>query len=85
MSMNNDEEKTTANPNVLTREQWESNYRWFWMQFIGWGCLIIVCLHMMLGCVEIGGSTADVCSGTECGTHDESDNSDNTNNSTTTN
>jgi len=55
------------------------------MQFIGWGCLIIVCLHMMLGCVEIGGSTADVCSGTECGTHDESDNSDNTNNSTTTN
>ena len=38
---------------------------------------------MLAGCIEVGGSTADVCSGTECGTHDESDNStDNTDNST---
>jgi hypothetical protein len=37
----------------------------------------------MMGCVEIGGSTADVCSGTECGTHDESDNSTDTTTTTT--
>jgi hypothetical protein len=50
-----------------------------------WGAFLIAGLatiFFLQGCVEIGGSTAEVCSGTECGTHDESDSSvDNTNNS----
>ena len=40
------------------------------------GSIAIILAHMFLvGCVEVGGSSSDVCSGTECGTHDESNNS----------
>lgn len=53
---------------------------WTWCYMIA--ALAVIAFHMT-GCVEVGGSSSDVCSGTECGTHDESDNStDNSDNST---
>lgn len=43
--------------------------------------VLIACLALG-GCIQVGGSSSDICDGTECGTHDESDRSvDNTNNS----
>jgi|TARA_Y100000310_G_C20638568_1_gene792579 hypothetical protein len=38
-------------------------------------CMVVLIAFMAAGCVEVGGSSSEVCSGTECGTHDESDNS----------
>lgn len=53
---------------------------WTWCYMIA--SFAVIGAHMS-GCVEVGGSSSDVCSGTECGTHDESDNStDNSDNST---
>jgi hypothetical protein len=55
----------------------------FWTWTYMSGAVAIILAHVFLvGCVEVGGSSSDVCSGTECGTHDESDRStDNSDNS----
>lgn len=45
---------------------------WTWCYMIA--ALVVIGAHMT-GCVEVGGSSSDVCSGTECGTHDESNHS----------
>ena len=37
--------------------------------------LLLLSVVFMAGCVEVGGSSSDVCTGSECGTHDESNHS----------
>lgn len=47
----------------------------------GFFALSLVLIFGLQGCIQVGAPSAGVCSGTECGTHDESNNSvDNSNN-----
>lgn len=61
--------------------EFSKGFKRFWSAFYLVGCLLIIAIHtfVLSGCVEVGGGTStsgsDVCTGTECGTHDESDNS----------
>ncbi len=49
-------------------------------KFLG-GFSALVLIFGLQGCIQVGAPSAGVCSGTECGTHDESNNSvDNSNN-----
>ena len=44
--------------------------------------VLALMMLLLVGCVEVGGSSTAVCTGTECG-NDNSDNSDNSDSSTT--
>ena len=44
---------------------------------------LLLSAMFITGCVEVGGSSSEVCSGTECGTHDESNHSVTTTTDTT--
>jgi hypothetical protein len=45
--------------------------------------VLALMMLLLVGCVEVGGSSTAVCTGTECGTHDESNNSVTTTTDTT--